>query len=133
MKNKMNINQETINKIDELYAELDVLNIKKTELINTAKIDSENKCHMIERDGKLISISERDLWDELYWTGKGGEKLKEAYPQVFEVELEAIKKSDEIRDYALKYFGFNPEKMTLSSLLKIIDGIVEIRLQNHVK
>lgn len=121
----MKIQIETLKKLNN---ELDTINFHLAENLKNAKEIAKTKTITVTRNGEEVEVTEKDLFDELYWNANtdAREILKEKYPAVFDLEKQSFDKAKEIKDFSLKEFGFTPEKMNLTNLIDLI-----IKLKNY--
>lgn len=123
------ITKDKIAKVLELYAEQKPLLRASSDAINKAKENSKNKIKII-RNGKEIELSESALWQEVYYNAPtdAREVLEKKYPEVFDISDKANAKTKEIVEYSVKELGFNPEQLTFSALIELVEGIVDYKL-----
>jgi hypothetical protein len=123
------ITPELIEKLENLYAELDTITKDASDSILLAREGSEEKKLNITRDEKEIEVTEKDLWDEVYnrATTNAREILLEKYPQAFEKAELAETKRKELNDFILAELDINPDKMRISALLKLITGYIDYK------
>jgi hypothetical protein len=123
-----------IKTLKQLADEANELLWQSTDALNLARQDSDKKPVALERDGKMISITEKDLWDEIWnkalTEDQAVEILKPRYPDAFEKSLIANEKAQELNLFAMKEFRFNPQQMTLSAIINLVDSLVEDKLND---
>ena len=110
---------DTLRKLNE---ELDSIKDQHSVLIGQIKEQAKNNKVLVTRKGQEVEITEKDLFDELYWGAETDalDILKAKYPLLFELEEQSIQKAKEIKLYSVKEFGFSPEKMNLTNLIDLI-------------
>jgi uncharacterized protein YaaN involved in tellurite resistance len=125
----MAINKKAISKLKKLEKELEELKSTASDLLAGAKTTKEAE-HEIERDGEKITVTEKDLWEEVFRLGKNcqaGELLQKEYPQVFEAYEKQEAKAKEIDELFVKEFGFQFAKITPSRLIKFVEAIIDYK------
>lgn len=117
MKNKL---ENLINKFEEL----DILAKESSDLILKAQ-ESKNKKITIKRDGKDIDITEKDLWDEIYYQANTDASiiLEKKYPDAFKKSKEFNSKGDELVKFLAVEFDLPTKKDNLVSFGKLIKFI----------
>ncbi len=126
----MNITKDKIEKLYKLNDELISLEERANKESVIAKTDAERKRIKIERDGKKIVVSEKTLWDEVYFSGfncAGGKILRKKYPKVFEYSEEQQKKANELQGFIFSEFGIDYKKMRFSDIIKVVDAMLEYK------
>lgn len=117
MKNKL---ENLINKFEEL----DLLAKESSDLILKAQ-ESKDKKITIKRDGKNIDITEKDLWDEIYYQADTDASiiLENIYPDAFKKSKEFNSKGDELVKFLAVDFDLPTKKENLVSFGKLIKFI----------
>jgi len=124
----------TRNKLKELYALTDKVNEAKefaSELVKTAQDRFNNKKHKLLRDGKEIEITEKILWDEVYYIGpasQAGQILTKEHPEVFEAFKKQEEIADELKKYCITELGVDYTAMTLSGYIKLTEQMLTMLL-----
>jgi urocanate hydratase len=116
-------NGEKIAKLNELYAEIDLLKETASDAIKLAKANKENEIEITRKDGKVSTVKEQLLWDEVRIVGDATEAyelLKGKYPTAFSTSEEVSKKALEIDNFALAYFGVHADRITLRDIINLI-------------
>lgn len=123
------ITPELIVKLENLYEELDALTIEASDAINLARENTE-KPITITRNEKEIELTEGVLWDEIYSRAltNARETLVAIYPDAFAKSELAESKRKELNDFVVSEIGFNPDKMRVSDLLKLVTGYIDYKL-----
>lgn len=85
----------------------------------------------IEREGKMIKVKQKTLWEETMHLGKdsdAGKKLRELYPAIFTAEDEKDEMILQRKVFSMQHFGFVPEQMSPNNIIKLIRGVIRIEL-----
>ncbi len=128
------MNSTTLQKHKELHDEVVKLGDLYNENYVTMKEQSaDKKVDYTRDDGEVVNLTERIIWDELYYHPKGydsaaGAHLKKEYPQLFELQDEYEEKKKAMEEFEAKEFGFTGNEMSLYNLVSLIDTVVEFRL-----
>jgi len=125
----MAINKKAISKLKKFEKESDELKATASDLLAGAKETQEAE-HDIEREGKKITVTEKDLWEEVFRLGQkcqAGEILQKEYPQVFEAYEKQAAKTKEIDEFFITEFGFQFRQITPSRLIKFVEAIIDYK------
>lgn len=125
------ITRDIINKLHELNAKLDETKELSSELLRTAQDRFKHRTHKLVREGKEIELTEKVLWEEVFYIGvksEAGQLLAQHHPEVFEAYREQDKAAIEFKKFAAVELGFDPTRMTLSEYLKITENLFELML-----
>lgn len=88
-----------------------------------------------EETKELIEVSERDIWDEVFYVGwetsehRAVQALKNKYPELFELLEEDKKLAKEFSDYQIKTFGFSLQKMTAIDVFNLTSMICRYQVE----
>lgn len=127
----MTVDQEKINKVHQLYSELDQLKEVASELLRTAQDRFQDNEVEIERGGNLIKVREKDLWEEIFQLGRkcqAGEVLNAQHPEVFEAYDKEAEKALELKQYLIAEFGIDYQKIKVSDIFKLVEAVVDYKL-----
>ncbi len=84
--------------------------------------------HEFEREGKKVKVSEKTVWQEVFYGSQESEKfMREQYPDLFAIADEEKAVSKEVLEFELQNFGFRFSEMTMPKLIWLINGIWELR------
>jgi hypothetical protein len=125
------ITAESLAQFHSLFDEFEVLKTQASEALAVAKLNSELEI-FITRDGKVSTVKEKDLWDEVWHLGAfsdAGEILNEKYPSVFEANRKAEAKKQEFQAFAKERWNIDPFGVSLSGIIRLIEGVVDYRLK----
>jgi hypothetical protein len=124
---------QSIAEFHVLSDEFKALNQRASESIKAAQLHQGSQI-TIARDGKPVVVTEKDLWDEVYYLGPAsdaGRMLAEKYPEPFEFSAQAEAKKTELKKWALEKWGIDPLAISLSDIIKVIEAVVDYRLQKQ--
>lgn len=124
------ITAKDIEHFHKLFAEFRALTDKASNELNTAKLQQDRQIN-ITRDGKPMSVKEKDLWDEVWHLGANsdaGKALSEKYPSVFQASKQANEKKLEMQKFARAQWDIDPLALSLSDIIRLIEGVVDYKL-----
>lgn len=129
----MEITKEKIEQLQTLYDDLDQLDRDAIDAVNNAKLNKD--LPVSRKQGKdWVSVSEKDLWDELYHLGPGSDAeklLKEKYPWAFEALDKAKAKGDELSKFIAAELGINFRAIRVIDIIKLTAAVVEYKLNER--
>jgi len=128
---KMEITQEKLNILYKLDAEIKEITDIASENLRVAKDRASLNVHKLMRDGKEIEVTEKILWDEVFYLGENSEAgniLKKEHPQVFDLYKKQNEKADELRKFCITELGVDYTRMTIAEHIKIIEGMFKMLL-----
>ncbi len=127
----MEITQEKLNILYKLDAEIKEITDIASENLRVAKDRASLNVHKLMRDGKEIEVTEKILWDEVFYLGENSEAgniLKKEHPQVFDLYKKQNEKADELRKFCITELGVDYTRMTIAEHIKIIEGMFKMLL-----
>lgn len=127
------ITADSIAAYHALHREFKTLSEQASEAIKNAKLNGENEI-TIARDAQPVVVREKDLWDEVWNLGGGcdaGKILSEKYPEAFDLSRKTEEKKQELKKYALAEWNIDPLAMSLSDIIRIIEGVVDYKLASR--
>jgi hypothetical protein len=126
------MNRETLNELHRLTEEVRTATDVASEQMRIVKDRFADKTHKLVREGKEIELTEKVLWDEVFYLGvncEAGKLLQKEHPEVFE----AYKKQDEtantLKKFCVTELGVDYTKLTLSDYLKITEGLFSLLIE----
>ncbi len=126
----MKIKTGDVKKINKLFKEKQVVAFKMSEQIKTAQDRFNDREVEVEREGKKIKITEKVLWQEVYYGSKEARGIMEKkYPEIFELEGKQKKIDVEINTFTMKKWGFTFNQMSLPILINLVSAIVSWRIR----
>jgi hypothetical protein len=123
--------RETLNQLHALTKAVQDAKDYASELLRTAQDRSKHVTHKLEREGKEIELTEKVLWDEVFYLGpasQAGDILRKAHPEVFDAYKKQDTAAQELKKFAIVELGMNMEALTLSDYIKATEGLVELML-----
>jgi hypothetical protein len=129
----MVLTKEILDELFKLYDELDKYHELHSEQLKTVQDQFGSRKVSFERDGKVIEVAERTLWEEVRHLGiksQAGEILKQRYPDVFDSFEKFEKCKEDTRIFVLKYMGLNFTQMTLGDYIKLTLGLIDYARNN---
>lgn len=126
------MNREQLNKIHELTREVNRNKEIASELLRTAQDRYNEREHEIERDGKKITVREKDLWTEVFHLGTlcdSGKFMAKLHPEVFEAYKKEATAAVELERFCLAEFGFNFRAMTISDYLMMTEQMYDLLMR----
>lgn len=128
------ITREKLNKLHELTKNVSDAKELASENLKTVQDRFNHRKHKLNREGKEVELTEKTLWDEVFYIGpasQAGEILKSIHPQVFEMYAEQDKAATELKKFAITELGMNFESLTLSDYLKATESLFELMLEER--
>lgn len=131
----MQITQEGLEKFYELARELDQATELASEVLRTVQ-DQYRECKAtITRGGKEITVTEKDLWDEIYHLGEEArearEYLEKKYPDVFSTAKKQNELAQSFNVFCMAQLGFNPFQPKAWDIVKLIDNLVDLAIKRQ--
>ena len=130
----MNFNRETLAKLHELTNTVRETEEIASETLRTAQDRFKDVKHPVEREGKTIELTEKILWDEVFYLGVGCQAakiLKGIHPEVFEAFAKQDEAASELKKFCIVELGVDYTKLTLSDYLVMTEQLVEVMLQER--
>jgi hypothetical protein len=127
----MEITREKIEKLSQLYDELDALQRQMNDADAAAKEFKENIVIIARKDGTTSEVPEKALWDEIYQLGKLTEAygvMSAKYPKVFELTEACNVKAEEIMRFGVAELGIDPLRVRLSDIFRLVEAVVDLKL-----
>lgn len=130
----MEITQDKVVKLYQLYEELDTLTERSSNLIKEAKHNSGNPISVTRESGETVEVAESTLWDEIRYLGdktEGFAVLQAKYPDAFSASDAVNKQLEEIQKYTIAELGIDALQLKLSDIMRVVEGIVEYKLNER--
>lgn len=128
----MEITQEKLAKLYQLYDELDAAKEASSDAIKEAQEGkADKKATITRKNGETVEVTEKELWDEIFYLkdrSEGWEYLKSKYPKAFETSDAVTDKLDEIRKFTHGEFGLDPNQIKLSDIFRIVEAVLEYKM-----
>lgn len=130
------ITRENLNKIHELTKAITTAQDHASELIRIAQDRHNDRTHKLEREGKKIELTEKVLWDEVYYHPLGagsqaGKILTKEHPEVFEAYKKGDMASVELKKYCALELDVDYTKLSLSDYLKLTEGMFTLLIEEN--
>lgn len=103
-----------------------------SELLRTAQDRFGNRTHELEREGKIIKLTEKVMWEEVFYIGpasQSGQILRKYHPKVFEAYEDQDAKAEELKRFTIVTFDVDYTQMTISDYIHLTEGIFEYKLK----
>src|SRR5690606_31154452 len=130
------VTKSAVNRVYELYDELDALQTEANDAINLAKQNEENVISVVRKNGETQNIKESDAWEEIWVLGNQTESygvMAEKYPEAFEKSTLATEKANEVDTFTFAEIGIKSNKVTLRDILRLVEGVVNYTLEENGK
>ncbi len=132
-----NVTRGAIERINQLYGELDVLAELSSDAIKLAQTNKDIRKLKVTRDtGKVVEITEAVAWEEIKYLGAKSEAyaiMKTTYPDVFEKADNHQKKVKEIDNFTLAELGIHFDKVTMRDIVNVVDKLVGLKVVELIK
>lgn len=122
--------QENVEKLEKFYSEISKLEDEFTTQYSLAIEGAKERKHTINRNEKDVEVTEDTLWYETNNLGANcdaGAFLKEKYPQVFELAEKQNTLTNEMHEFSLKELNINPTKIRMIDIIKIAQGVSNLK------
>jgi hypothetical protein len=126
------ITREKLQELHQLTHKVQEAKEMASENLKTAQDRFNHVKHKLVREGKEIELTEKILWDEVFYIGRAsqaGEILKKQHPEVFRMYEEQEKTAIQLKKFAITELGVNFEALTLSDYLKMTESLFELMLE----
>jgi hypothetical protein len=130
--NKLNITRENLNKLEELTNKVTTQEELASELLRVAQDRFSLATHKLMRDNKEIELTEKVLFDEVFYLGskcQAGEILRKAHPEVFEAFDKQEEYATELFNFSMENLGVDYKKMTLSKTIMVAEAVARLILE----
>ena len=107
-----------------------------SELLKTAQNNRQNLMLVVREDGTQTEINEDAAWEEIKYLGMSTECyaiMKDKYPEAFAASEEHSAKVKEMSDFTLKNFGIRHDRVRISDIMRIVEGMVEYKAGGTVE
>jgi len=130
----MKIQRNSFKELEKRVAKVTDAEEKASELLRTAQDRFGLREHSFSRDGKEVTVTEKILWEEVFYLGEGsqaGEILTEKHPQVFAAYEEQSQAAEELKKFCITELGIDYTKMTIADYLRMTEGVVNLILEER--
>lgn len=126
---------EKIEKLHQLTAETNKAKWIASEVLRTAQDRTGGRVHKLKRkDGTTSNISEKVMWDEVFYLGpacESGQFLQKKHPEVFEAYAKQDKAADELKRFCIADLGVDYTAMTISDYIKLTEQMFAYMLDKY--
>ena len=123
----MEITREQIKKVNELYSDLGVINTQVSDMLKDIKDKHGENEIALDRDGKVVKIKEKHLWQEVYYgVAETTKIMREKYPRLFKLYDDQQAKLSEIKAYVSQNFGIDFKEIRFVDIINIVEAITRL-------
>lgn len=100
-----------------------------SEAIRTAQDRYNHVMEKVERDGEVVEISRKVLWDEVFYMGLGCQAasiLKKHHPEVFDAYAAQEKAAAELKAFTVTQLDVDFTKLRLSDYLDLTESMFDL-------
>lgn len=133
----MNTIQMTRENLDKLHALTKAVNDAKetaSELLRTAQDRFKQRTHKLVREGKEIELTEKVLWDEVFYMGpecEAGKLLQTVHPEIFEGYKKQDEAANELKKFTIVELGVDYTALSLSDYLMLTESLFNLMLDER--
>lgn len=130
----LQVTLEKIEKLHELTRATDAAKNVASELLRVAQDRHNNDKHKLEREGKEIELTEKVLWQEVFYIGRdsqAGQVLRKKHQDVFDAYTDQNVKAEELNKFVMQSFGLDYKHMAISDYFNMIEAIVDFKLKEY--
>ncbi len=123
--------RENLNRLHELTQDVADTKEMASELLRTAQDRYRTRTHKLEREGKTIELTEKVLWDEVFYLGadsQAGKLLAGVHPEVFEGYKKQDNAAAELKKFSVVELGIDYSQLTLSDYLKATESLFNLMM-----
>jgi hypothetical protein len=128
------ITRDNLNKLHELTNKVQETKEMASENLKTAQDRFGHRTHKMVREGKEIELTEKIMWDEVFYIGpscESGQVLRGIHPEVFEMYKKQDQAAEELKKFAIVEMGMNMQALTLSDYLKATESLFTLMLEER--
>lgn len=126
---------EKIEKLHQLTEAVGQAKWVASEQLRTAQDRTGERVHKLKRkDGTTSKITEKTMWDEVFYLGvacESGQFLQKKHPEVFEAYTNQDKAADELKRFCIADLGVDYTAMTISDYIKLTEQMFEYMLDKY--
>jgi len=129
--NTIQMTRENLNKLHELTKAVNDAKETASELLRTAQDRFKQRTHKLMREGKEIELTEKVLWDEVFYMGptcQAGQILQTVHPEIFEGYKKQDEAANELKKFTIVELGVDYTALTLSDYLAVTESLFELML-----
>jgi hypothetical protein len=120
------LDRKTLINLHSLSDEIKQVSEQASELLRTAQDRFNHVEHDVVRSGKKVKITEKALWEEVWYLGNGCEAAKilgEKHPEVFDAFKKQNAKAADLKKFSMAELGVNFEQLTISDYLRLTEEL----------
>lgn len=128
----MKIKSKQIKELNNLLKEKVLVNEALSDNLKTEQDRYGANEIELERGGKKVKITEKILWQEVFYGGKtseAGKILSKKYPVIFELQTKSEELDKKINNFTMVNWGFFYNQMTLGVLINLIIATINWRIK----
>ncbi len=121
--------RENLDKLKSLTKAVNDAKDYASELLRTAQDRFKQNTHKLMREGKEITLTEKVLWDEVFYLGvasQAGEILTKVHPEVFDAYKKQDEAAAELKKFTITELGVDYTQMSLSDYLTLTESIFDL-------
>ncbi len=123
----MEITRAQIKKVNKLYADVAEIGEEISEMLKDIQDKHGENEIALTRDGKIVEIKEKHLWQEVYYGVKQSQDImREKYPKLFKLYDKQQILTKALKEYVYSNFGIDFQKIRLVDVINIVDAIVRL-------
>lgn len=123
----MEITREQIKKVNKLYADVAEIGEEISEMLKDIQDKHGENEIALTRDGKIVKIKEKHLWQEVYYGAKQSQDImREKYPALFKLYDKQQILTKTLKEYVYSNFGIDFQKIRLVDVINIVEAIVKL-------
>lgn len=127
----MNITRNKLQTLKELTKNVGEAKEIASESLRTAQDRFKDVKHKMDREGKEIEITEKVMWDEVFYIGpecQSGKILKELHPEVFAAYGRQEECAEELKKFCILELGVDYTALTISDYLTMTEQLFDMML-----
>jgi hypothetical protein len=128
--------RENLTKLYELNDKVKKAEEVSSELLRTAQDRFKQVKHKLMREGKEIEVTEKILWDEVFYLGaisQAGEILGKEHPEVFEAYKAQDATVQELKAFTITELGVDFQKLSLGDYLMLTERLIKLLMDEAGK
>lgn len=129
------LTRETLNRLHELTEKNAEAKEHSSDLLKAAQDRAGHRTHKVPRtEGPPVELTEKTMWDEVFYLGTGcesGKELKRLHPEVFQAYAEQDAVATELKKFAALELGLDFTALTLSDYLRMTEALFDLMLEER--
>jgi len=131
----MQINKENLSGLYEIYEKLENAKERASELLRTAQDRYSHRTIQLEREGKMIMVTEKVLWQEVFYLGdesQAARELSKKHPEIFAAFAKQNELAAECNKFVMANFGMKAEQLTIGNVFALTEAMCRFILSEDV-